>query len=186
LAVSGKLGREDIAFIINLSHYLSRILLKWQLMDFDALPQSIQDYLIRKGITRYQLKSLVVNEAAYKFLGNNYGLLYPQFLDYMLAKREVMPADVDDLLERFPDLPVLNGVSWRQKRRLRNNVLIPRQWIRNPNQFFKTERRFYDAPESDGGQRRIIETETSVQRGAKCVVGGTGSGKAQKSIRASA
>jgi len=186
LADSGKLDKEDIAFIINLSHYLSRILLKWQLMDFDSLPQSIQDYLIRKGMTRYQFKSLVVNEATYGFLGNNYGLFYSQFLDYMLAKREVMPADVDDLLERFPDLPVLNGVSYRLNWRPRSKALIPRLWIRNPNQFFKTEKLFYDAPESDEDQRRTIETKAPVQRGVKCVVGGAGSGRAQKSIRASA
>ena len=140
LVESGAYSKDDILFLLN-------VMLILQNNDFNdaailvkKLPVAMQRYLRKKGITANKLQLSGIDDKHMRFLRENYVLMFTEFSYYLRSRKRITPKNLDKILEKFGDVPVLNGVNHR------GDDIIEKLWIQNHNQQFKTDRIFYDAP----------------------------------------
>jgi len=133
LAESGILSKEDLAFLINMAKLLHKKHYRNVVINIQSLPETMQSYLHKKGIKRKHIRLLDFDIAERRFLKEVYSLYYPQFIAYLELGEEVTSDDIDGILNRFGDIPIMNGVKCGGKN------LITNLWLRNRNQELASE-----------------------------------------------
>jgi hypothetical protein len=108
-------------------------------LDVASIPKNAQQHLLRSGVYDSALKLFWGYRKACGYLRRNYRTLYPEFFEFMSSRERIQPEDLEEVLSRFGEVPVLNGLRLRGGR-----VIVRKVWIRNPNQQFATERVFYE------------------------------------------
>ena len=139
LVESGTLNRDALLFLMNtilLSHKKGHRDIEIKLA---SLPKSMRAYLHKKGIKKKKIRLLGLNKSARLFFKEYYRLFYSEFTEYLESKEEITARDIDEIVQRFGYVPVLNGMKYKRKK------LIKKLWIRNPNQCFKSEIVLYEA-----------------------------------------
>ena len=141
LAESGILHKEDLSFLLNMVILLRKKHTRNVEIDFLSLPRSMRTYLQAKGVKKRYLRLLDFDIEARRFLKEVYVLYYPQFLSYLKEKQEILPEEIDGVIDQFGDIPVMNGIKLGRK------PLIDKLWLRNHNQEFRSELVLFEAPE---------------------------------------
>jgi hypothetical protein len=138
-AASEGISREALLFMLNFMLALHRNGYKDVPLDVASIPKNAQQHLLRSGVYDSALKLFWGYRKACGYLRRNYRTLYPEFFEFMSSRERIQPEDLEEVLSRFGEVPVLNGLRLRGGR-----VIVRKVWIRNPNQQFATERVFYE------------------------------------------